>query len=172
MRLHDKSRGIGTGFTGRWASWQKGLETFWKSPLIGHGFRAHLESKEELGSHSGYIRLLIETGLIGTGLAVMTVVIEALRRLKLAKRLRDAYASTMPGIDLEQSFRLNAVACAAMLTVLTYWVYEPMYLNLGTVMSLIFFLMFAAPDFVPCRQTPFPVYDRALESRSNWIRAQ
>jgi O-antigen ligase len=157
MRLSDPSRGLGTGLTGRVETWKRGLETFWKSPLIGHGFRAQVSGEQEgLWSHGGYVTLLIETGLIGTLLAVAIVVFEALRRVKRAGQLRNASAAAITGIDRQESLRLNTVACATMATMLTYWVYEPLYLNLGTVMSVCFFLMLAAPEFVDDRRAMIP----------------
>jgi O-antigen ligase len=157
MRLKDPGRGLGGGLTGRVETWQRGLETFWKSPLIGHGFRANVSGEQEgLWAHGGYITLLIETGLIGTLLAVSFVVCEALRRMKRAGQLRNAAAAAIVGIDRQESLRLNAVACATMATMLTYWIYEPLYLNLGTVMSVCFFLMLAAPEFVDDRRAMFP----------------
>ena len=152
MRLSDPNRGLGSGLTGRVETWQRGISTFWKSPLIGHGFRANLSGKEGLSSHGGYVTLLIETGALGTLLAAATLFIEAIRRMNLARLFRGVARATLPGVDLEESLRLNTVACATMVTMLTYWVYEPLYLNLGTVMSVVFFLMFAAPDFVENRQ--------------------
>lgn len=156
MRLNDPNRGLGTGLTGRVASWERGIETFWKSPLIGHGFRAHVSGEEGLASHSGYVTLLIETGLIGTLLAVAMVVLEAWRRMNRAGQLRNVPTAASAGFDRQESLRLNTVACATMVTMLTYWVYEPLYLNLGTVMSVIFFLMLAAPDFVDDRRAMIP----------------
>jgi O-antigen ligase len=125
MRLHDKARGLGSGFTGRVESWLNGIEIFWRKPLTGHGFRAGI------GAHSGYITLLVETGLFGTLLAVAALVAEAI-----------------------ESFRINTVACATMFTMLTLWVYEPLYLNLGTAISLTFFLVFGAPELVAARRGP------------------
>ena len=153
MRLHDKARGLGTGFTGRVESWKQGIEVFWQSPLIGHGFRAQLGGQAGLGAHGGYVTMLIETGVIGSLLALAAVAIEALRRLKRAMRLRNASTGHWPGVDLEESLRVNTVACAVMFTMLTLWIYEPVYLNMGTVMSVIFFLMFSAPELIAHRRT-------------------
>jgi O-antigen ligase len=149
MRLNDPNRGLGTGFTGRVESWKHGMEVFWERPLFGHGFRAQLSGEEGLGSHSGYITLLIETGVFGTLLAVSAVVVEAIRRIHRVSQLRNNAIASTSGIDLQESHRLNTIACATMATMLTYWIYEPLYLNLGTAISVVFFLMFAAPDYVP-----------------------
>jgi O-antigen ligase len=171
MRLNDPNRGLGTGLTGRVDTWKRGIEIFWKSPLIGHGFRAYLGSKEgfALTAHGGYVMLLIETGLIGTLLAVATVVLEAVRRMNRARQFRNAPVAAWPGIDRQESLRLNAVACATMVNMLTYWVYEPLYLNLGTVMSVVFFLMLAAPEFVADRRALVPAQRRMGGAEPNLL---
>jgi O-antigen ligase len=151
MKINDPNRGLGTGFTGRVESWREGLEVFWQRPLFGHGFRAQLSGEKGLGAHSGYVTLLIDTGVFGALLAVSAVVVEAVRRMNRARQLRHASIAASAGIDREESHRLNSVACGAMLTMLTYWIYEPFYLNLGTAIAVVFFLMFAAPDFIPKR---------------------
>jgi hypothetical protein len=151
MRLNDPVRGLGTGFTGRAESARKGIEIFWQRPLFGHGFRAQLSGEEGLGAHSGYVTLLIETGAFGALLAVAVVVVEVIRRVNLARLLRRAPPAGGHGIDQEESLRLNTVACGMMAVMLMYWIYEPVYLNLGTVMSVAFFLMLAAPEIVPKR---------------------
>jgi O-antigen ligase len=153
MKLHDKARGMGSGFTGRWETWVKGLDTFWKKPLAGHGFRAQVGGAQGLFSHGGYVTLLIETGIIGTLLAVSAVIVEAVRRMNRAMQLRTLPAGAWQGIDREESLRINTIVCATMCTMLTLWVYEPLYLNLGTAMSLVFFLMFGSPELVTIRPT-------------------
>ena len=55
----------------------------------------------------------------------------------------------LPNIDLGESVRLNAVACGTMAMTLTYWIYEQLYLNLGSVVSVAIFLMITAPAYVP-----------------------
>ena len=155
MRLHDENRGLGSGFTGRVGSWESGLDAFHKHPIFGYGFRAS-EVGGVLEAHSGYIRLLVETGIIGTMFAVSAPLIESLRRAKLAIQFRKMLPSGLCGVDLQDSVRLNAIVAGIMCTMLTLWVYEPVYLNLGTVMSVLFFMGFGAPNFVPGQATLVP----------------
>ena len=150
LKLHDRDRGIDSGFTGRVDVWKEALVTFQRSPLIGLGFRGSIEGHGQVGSiHSGYLKLLVETGIIGTFLAVTAIVVECLRRFRLAVELRGLTPRDLPNIDLAESVRLNAVACGTMAMTLTYWIYEQLYLNLGSVVSVAIFLMITAPAYVP-----------------------
>ena len=149
LMLHDRDRGIDSGFTGRMDFWKEALAKFQRSPLIGYGFRGTIESNGLGSIHSGYLKLLVETGIIGTFLAVTAIVVECLRRLRLAVELRGLTPRDLPNIDLAESVRLNAVACGTMAMTLTYWIYEQLYLNLGSVVSVALFLMITAPAYVP-----------------------
>jgi O-antigen ligase len=174
MRLNDPARGLGSGLTGRVESWQQGLEKFWERPLFGHGFRAQISGEGQgLGAHGGYVTMLIEAGIFGTLLAVAAIIFEAIRRINRARTLRSAPAAAWTGVDVEESLRLNTIVCCTMFTMLTYWIYEPVYLNLGTVMSVVFFLMLAAPEFVPSRAGAIPVMRQAaMPAPSPYTRAQ
>lgn len=152
LHVHDKDRGVGTGFTGRWDLWKHGLAVFWESPLFGHGFRAAAGGEGVGKVHSGYIKLLVESGVIGTGLILSAVGIELLQRVTLSQQLRTLRPIDLPGIDIEESLQINTVACATLCTVLTLWLYEPLYINLGSVISVMFFMMIAAPRFVSMQQ--------------------
>ena len=149
LMLHDRDRGIDSGFTGRMDFWKEALAKFQRSPLIGYGFRGTIESNGLGSIHSGYLKLLVETGIIGTFLAVTAIVVECLRRFRLAVELRGLTPRDLPNIDLAESVRLNAVACGTMAMTLTYWIYEQLYLNLGSVVSVALFLMITAPAYVP-----------------------
>jgi len=168
MKLNDPARGLGTGLTGRVESWRHGLEQFWERPLLGHGFRAQISGEGEgLAAHGGYVTLLIEAGIFGTLLAVAAIILESIRRINRARQLRSAPAAAWMGVDIEESLRLNTIVCCTMFTMLTYWIYEPVYLNLGTVMSVVFFLMLAAPEFVPRRGGTIPVTRQAAMPTPN-----
>jgi O-antigen ligase len=147
FRLHDPTSGLGSGFTGRTESWKSGFELFWESPLIGHGFRAATDVGVG-GIHSGYIKIFVESGLIGGLLIVSAVYVELFRRIKLAMQFRGVHPSQVPGINPEETMRLNTMAAATMCTMLAIWVFEPMYINIGASMAVVFFLMLAAPSYV------------------------
>jgi O-antigen ligase len=150
MKLSDKSRGLGSGFTGRFDMWVQALEEFWKRPVFGYGFRT---SSMQIGSdfggvHSAYIKILLEGGFVGAILVIATAVVELIRRLRLATRLRTMGANEMPGMDLKESFRVNAICCASLCLLLTLWIYDQYYINLGSPISIIFFLVITAPTFI------------------------
>lgn len=150
MHLHDAGRGIGSGFTGRVAHWNQAIVAFWRRPVIGYGFRlpSFAGSTDIGGIHSGYLKLLVETGLVGTILVVGAVLIEGCRRLLLAVRFRDISQQSTPGIDVASTYRINAVACATIAMTLVIWVYEQLYINLGSVVSVVFFMMIVAPAYI------------------------
>ena len=148
FRLHDKSRGIGSGFTGRTAMWQEGLEWFWKNPIFGYGFRSGSEDRRFGGIHSAYIKIFLEAGFIGGFLIIGAVAVDAARRARVALRLRTLRPADMPGIDIAESMRINAIGCGTMCLTLTMWVYDQYYVNLGSPISVMLFLMLMAPTYV------------------------
>jgi O-antigen ligase len=150
MRLHDKARGIGSGFTGRIEFWKQALDSFWERPIIGYGFRAttHGGGGDYGAIHSGYIKILVETGLVGGILVISAVIIELIRRFRLAIQFRNMAPQAAPGIDVVETTRVNSVACAMLALTMTIWVYDQLYINLGSVISLLFFLMMAAPAYI------------------------
>jgi O-antigen ligase len=143
LRLHETGRGLGSGFTGRSELWAAALNSFWRRPVFGYGFRTG-----GFGAHSGYIKLLAEMGLVGFIPVVGSVVIEAVRRFRLATRFRDMPQAAMPMIDIKESFRVNSIACATIVLMLAFWVFEQLYINLGSVISIVFFMMLVAPPYV------------------------
>jgi O-antigen ligase len=150
FHIHDKGRGIGSGFTGRTEMWKQGIEWFWKKPVLGYGFRAtsHGRGVGFGGVHSAYIKIFLEAGLIGAFLIIGAVVIEAYRRMRLALRLRLLRPQDLPDINIADSLRLNVIVCASMCLVLTMWVYDQYYINLGSPISVIFFLLLMSPVYV------------------------
>lgn len=150
FRVHDRARGIGSGFTGRWDMWVQGLEWFWRKPVFGYGFRATTHSRGVGfgGVHSAYIKIFLEAGLIGGLLIIGVVAVEAFRRLRLAFRLRTLRPNDLPGINIAESLRINAIACGTMCLTLTMWVYDQYYINLGSPISVMLFLMLLAPVYV------------------------
>lgn len=155
LLLNDKIRGIGGGFTGRMTGWARGFEAFWKKPVFGYGFRAgSLSGGGHGGVHSGYLRIFVETGFVGGILMVGSVVIETVRRFRIVQQFRDLPPSAAPGINIPETTRLNAVVFATLCTTLVLWIYEQLYINLGSVYSLVFWLMFVAPAYITTEGKP------------------
>jgi len=141
---------MGSGFTGRMELWKQAIGAFWKNPILGYGFRASTEGHGEDGSiHSGYLKILVETGFVGGFLVVGALVAEALRRLRLVLQLRLLPQNSIPGIDNAESIRLNAVVLATLAMTLVFWIYERLFINLGSVVSIALFIMIVAPAYVP-----------------------
>lgn len=69
--FHDRHRGIETGGSGRFATWQATWDLFLSSPILGVGFRAHEPLlKINSSAHNGYLALLTEIGIFGFAAAV------------------------------------------------------------------------------------------------------
>jgi O-antigen ligase len=150
LRLFDKERGIGSGFTGRIEYWKETLEAFWLRPVFGYGFRSASigQGVATGGGHSGYLKILVETGFVGAVLIISAVVVEGVRRLRLALWCRRLWPQAAAGIDVIETMRINAVACATITMTLTLWIYEQLYINLGSVAALVLFVMLNAPAYV------------------------
>jgi hypothetical protein len=150
FHIHDKSRGIGSGFTGRTEMWQQGIEWFWKKPVLGYGFRStsHGRGVGFGGVHSAYIKIFLEAGIIGAFLILGAVVIEAYRRMRIAFRLRLLRPQDLPDINIADSLRLNVITCATLCLILTMWVYDQYYINLGSPISVVFFLLLMSPTYI------------------------
>lgn len=153
FHMHDRDRGLGSGFTGRTAFWMQALEGFKKSPIIGYGFRsASLGGSDDIGSvHSGWIKVFVEGGVVGGTLIALTIAVESIRRLRVVLRLRKVKLGQMPGIDLANSLHLNIVACATLCMISVLWIYEQIYINLGSAVSLVFFIVLTAPTYITTR---------------------
>jgi O-antigen ligase len=156
FRLTQHDRGIQGGFSGRFEMWQQALAGFWKSPVVGHGFRTTSAGGggEFGGIHSAYIKILLEAGFLGAFFIVGASVVELLRRLKLSMRLRTMAPHAMPGIDVAESFRVNTICCASLCALLTLWIYDQYYINLGSPISIAYFLMIVAPTFITMHGVP------------------
>lgn len=148
FRVSDKNRGVGSGFTGRVDMWKTALEYFWKKPVFGYGFRTSSIGEGFGGVHSAYLKILLEVGFVGIFFIVAAAFMELVRRLKLSIRLKSLTPDSMPGIDVVDSFRVNAISCAALCMLLTLWIYDQYYINLGSPVSIVFFLVLVAPTFI------------------------
>jgi hypothetical protein len=153
MRMNDAGRGVGSGLTGRWETFMNGIAAFWKSPIYGCGFRA----APEVGvaaSHSGLIRLFVETGFVGGFLMLGSIGIEMVRRFGVVQQLREVPQSAVPELEISETMRVNVIVFATLFTTLLLWVYEPLYISFGSVSSLLFWLMMVAPIYVTSRGAP------------------
>jgi O-antigen ligase len=148
--LHDQNRGLGSGFSGRLETWQNGLAAFWRSPAIGHGFRtrALFETGDAYLAHSGYVNLLADAGLVGAALVIGALVYDFLQRFRAINVTRRMYGGDQVPPALVDTFELNCVICSFLAAESLLWLYEPLYLNLGASLSILFVLLVMAPQSV------------------------
>ncbi len=150
LMLHDSARGIGNGFSGRVEAWKQAFASFWDNPIFGVGFRATTHHTHgEYGSiHSGYLKILVETGFVGAFLVIGATLTEAVRRFRFAIRFRNMPEQAAPTVDIPNTTRINAVACGTIFMMLAFWVYEQTYINIGNAIAIVFFLMMVAPTYI------------------------
>ncbi len=130
--------------------WEQAISAFWQRPLTGWGFRtASLGANTPVGGvHSGWLKLFAEGGLFGGILIVSTVLFVIGRRFFLAWKQRTIKPASLPGIDLQATLHVNILTCASFCMLATMWVYDQYYINLGSPVSVLFFLMLAAPTYI------------------------
>jgi O-antigen ligase len=63
FKLHDASRGLSSGVSGRDGHWKYFLPQFFERPLIGYGFR---NRSVYSGAHNGFLDIILQMGLIGS----------------------------------------------------------------------------------------------------------
>ena len=150
FRLNQGDRGIKSGFSGRFDMWKQALEGVWKKPVLGWGFRTTSQGGGGNfgGIHSAYIKIVLEGGFVGAFFILAAAGTELWRRLRLSMLLRNVRPNSMPGFDVAVSYRINTLACASLCALLTLWIYDQYYINLGSPISIMFFLMILAPTYI------------------------
>jgi O-antigen ligase len=150
FRLNQHDRGVGSGFSGRFEMWKQAIQGVWKKPILGWGFRTTSQGGggDFGGIHSAYIKIVLEAGFVGAFFLLGAAITELVRRLKLSMRLRLVHPSQMPGFDVAESYHINSLACASMCSLMTLWIYDQYYINLGSPISIVFFLMILAPTYI------------------------
>jgi O-antigen ligase len=148
FRLSSRSRGFRGGFSGRYEMWNEALGYFWKRPILGYGFRSSSIGAGFGGVHSAYLKILLEAGFVGTFFLLGAAITELIRRLRLSLRLKSLEPNGLPGINIGESLQINAICCATLCALLTLWIYDQYYINLGSPISIVFFLVIVAPTFI------------------------
>ena len=134
--LNDSTRNIGSGFTGRGEEWITALDLIAEYPF-GMGFK---RPPYEYAGHNGYLKSILEFGIVGGGLIFVAVVGIVLRSL------HDAIA----GSGGDSRLRRFASARAAGLVALTFATFfQPQMFNLGDVHGLTFMLLLFRPRTGP-----------------------
>ena len=63
LELNDRSRGLGSGISGRDKNWMNFLPQFFEQPLAGYGFR---NRQAYISPHNGFMEIILQVGLVGS----------------------------------------------------------------------------------------------------------
>ena len=147
LKLNDTTRGISSGFSGRFERWEHGFETFWKRPLLGYGFRSRTNlSVDALSAHSGWLNLMLDTGFVGVLLVGLAYLFGARRRYNAAVRIREYFRGGPKPPDAHDTLHFNALCLSLFVVYSMMMVFEPSYFQLGSPFTVMFFLMICGPD--------------------------
>jgi hypothetical protein len=150
-RVNEAGRGIGSGLSGRLETWQHGVDAFKQSPAIGHGFRTRVPGHPpgpSYSPHSGYVAMLADAGLAGAAMILGAIIYDFIKRFRAIGVVRREYGGDGVPPDLIDTFELNCVICSFMVAEAELWLIEPLYLNLGSCLSILFILLIMAPQTV------------------------
>ncbi|MBC9879337.1 O-antigen ligase family protein [Bradyrhizobium sp. INPA01-394B] len=128
LALDDPSRNLDSGFTGRDDQWARALEAISEAPF-GLGFK---RPPVEDAGHNGYLRWLLEFGVLGGSLAIAATLAITLSAIVEIFRMPD----TVP--DLR---RLGAARAAGLVAVTFASFFQPQLFNLGDVHGVTVILM-------------------------------
>lgn len=85
--FQPREAGKGNSLLGRLSIWSTEVQTFMEKPFLGHGFGYTLNSQEK-ASHNDYLRMMVETGLVGFA-ALVTLITVLIRESWKAARGRN-----------------------------------------------------------------------------------
>jgi O-antigen ligase len=140
LALDDPARGVGSGFTGRDEEWAIALQEIADNPF-GVGFK---RQSATAAGHNGYLKILLEFGIIGGGLIIAAAVSIVLRALF------EAIAGFREHSRLR---RLAAARAGGLVALLFATFFQPQMLNLGDVHGISLMLLLFRPGRSPVRQT-------------------
>ncbi len=136
LALDDPERNLDSGFTGRDDQWSRALEAITDAPF-GLGFK---RPPPEQSGHNGYLRWLVEFGVVGGSLIIASTLATVVSAL--------IEASLFSGAD--DRLRRLASARAGGLVALTFAsFFQPQMFNLGDIHGLTVMLMLFSPRIGP-----------------------
>jgi O-antigen ligase len=140
LALDDPSRNLDSGFTGRNDLWNRALEAIAEAPF-GLGFKRSLY---ENSGHNGYLKWLVEFGVLGGGL----IIASAISVITVA--LVDPWLAATTDYR-----RLAAARAGGLVAVMFASFFQPQLFNLGDIHGLSVMLMLFSPQLLPERRLPF-----------------
>ena len=147
LGVDDANRVSGSGLSGRSAYWENAVYVISERPLIGHGFRTRqsLDYSEAsaVNAHSGFLNLVLDTGILGAIIFAALYVVAANRAALLYFSLRLCNDSIQK--------RISSVALSFLIAYLPIFIVEPNYINLSHPTSMLFTLFIMYALSVPLR---------------------
>ena len=130
--------------SGRSEAWEVGLRSFSEHPLLGLGVGSEERLLREHASalithsgehmHSSYLSILVETGMLGTGILVLTLIMTVARGFRQVRVQRRASTVSWPTAVLSLAILVGALVHASVET----WLLNP-----GNVNALMFWTLVA-----------------------------
>jgi len=139
--IDDRYRGLDSGGTGRFETWNAAWNLFLSHPILGVGFRVHETLlKMNTSAHNGYLALLAEIGLIGFAAALYFTLTGLWRIWRRSQDPSQTYSYSV----------LLGLACGYFVLA----VFERYFINVGNPTSLLFLLSILGPSLSPSKSVP------------------
>jgi len=142
LALDDPSRNLDSGFTGRDDQWNRAFAAIADAPF-GIGFK---RPPVEQAGHNGYLRWLVEFGVVGGGLLIASTLCIAVMAV--------IEASSLSATD-ERIHRLASARAAGLVAMIFASFFQPQLFNLGDIHGLMVALLLFSPK-VTSRQAEVP----------------
>lgn len=133
--LLSEERGIGSGFTGRTEHWSDAAAAIAERPILGWGFR-----QSEVMAHSGYLQAIVDMGVLFGTLLIVTCIVVTGRRLVSVWTTARRHGGLL-------RHEQRRIATSYLVAIIGLWVFEPLYINIGAVTSIVLILMLAQPPY-------------------------
>lgn len=143
LALDDPARNLDSGFTGRDDQWSRALAAIVDDPF-GLGFK---RPDAEDSGHNGYLRWLVEFGIVGGSLIIVSTL--AIVVIALIE------AALFPGAD-DRLCRFASARAGGLVALTFASFFQPQMFNLGDIHGLTVMLMLFSPKIGPALPTKTP----------------
>jgi O-antigen ligase len=143
LALDDPARGVNSGFTGRTDEWASALDSLASNPF-GVGFkRAVADVEGRAIGHNGYLKVLLEFGILGGGLINLAVI---------AIVLRAPFTAIMSPNGDSVRRRILCARAAGLVALAFASLFQPQIFNFGDAHGISCMLLLFAPRLARARR--------------------